>query len=106
MEAQQALSAKKSRGGLLKNRWSRWLIVFIGSSILVSLETENPIVPFLLVYAILYPSFAFVMAVIKILRFNFFPSPLQLWKGFRRQWEIIERGPIVMRVHRKKPSST
>jgi hypothetical protein len=91
---------------LLKNPWFRWFITFIGSSILVSLETENPIVPFLFAYAILYPSFAFVMATIKILRFNFFPSPLQLWKGFRRQWHAIEKGPVVVRVHRKKPSST
>ncbi|MGA1220443.1 MAG: hypothetical protein ACO3XP_07350 [Ilumatobacteraceae bacterium] len=61
---------------------------------------------FVLVYVILFPSVMFFSASFKTLRFNFFPSPLQLWKGFRRQWHAIEKGPVVVRVHRKKPSST
>ncbi len=87
-------------------RWRIWIIMFFVVPILIGMEVENPILTVLFGYVILYPSFAFVMAVIKILRFSFIPSPVQLWKGFRRQWHVIEKGPVVVRVHRKKPSST
>jgi hypothetical protein len=90
----------------ISTRWRIWIAMFFVVPILIGMEVENPILTVLFVYVILYPSFAFVMAVIKILRFNFIPSPLQLWKGFRRQWHVIEKGPVVVRVHRKKPSST
>jgi hypothetical protein len=90
----------------ISTRWRIWITMFFVVPILIGMEVENPILTVLFVYVILYPSFAFVMAVIKILRFSFIPSPIQLWKGFRRQWHVIEKGPVVVRVHRKKSSST
>jgi hypothetical protein len=102
----QAAKDDHRRASAATMRWRVWLVLFFVAPVLISLETGNPVVALLFGYVILYPSFAFVMAVIKILRFNFFPSPLQLWKGFRRQWHVIEKGPVVVRVHRKKPSST
>ena len=59
-----------------------------------------------LVYVIIFPSLMFLNAIFKVLRFNYFPSPVQLWRGIRRQWHAVEKGPVVVRVHRKKPSST
>ena len=91
---------------LIKNKWFQWFLLLLIVSIALPYSEDNPLMPFALVYVILFPSFMFMGSTWKILRFNFFPSPVQLWKGFRRQWHAIEKGPVVVRVHRKKPNQS
>jgi len=91
---------------LIKNKWLQWFVLLVMVSIMLPYSEGNPFISFALVYVILFPSFMLVGGTWKVLRFNFFPSPLQLWKGFRRQWHAIERGPVVVRVHRKKPNQS
>jgi hypothetical protein len=87
---------------LIKNKWFQWFVLLVMVSILLPYSEDNPFITVAFVYVILFPSF--MGGTWKILRFNFFPSPVRLWKGFRRQWHAIEKGPVVVRVHRKKPS--
>ena len=101
-----ASSTAPKKRRLIKNKWFQWFVLLAMVSILLPYSQDNPFMPFVFVYVILFPSFMLVGAVWKILRFNFFPSPVQLWKGFRRQWHAIEKGPVVVRVHRKKPSQS
>lgn len=97
---------KLGRLRLIKNKWFQWFVLLVMVSILLPYSEDNPFITVAFVYVILFPSFMFMGGTWKILRFNFFPSPVQLWKGFRRQWHAIEKGPVVVRVHRKKPSQS
>ena len=97
---------KPSRLRLIKNKWFQWFVLLVMVSILLPYSEDNPFITVAFIYVILFPSFMFMGSTWKILRFNFFPSPVQLWKGFRRQWHAIEKGPVVVRVHRKKPSQS
>jgi len=97
---------KPARRRLIKNKWFLWLLTFVVVSFVLPYAEDNPFVLFAFLYVILYPSFAFVCGTWKVLRYNFFPSPRQLWKGWRNQWHAIEKGPIVARVHRKRPEQS
>ena len=97
---------KPTRRRLIKNKWFLWFLTLVVYSFVLPYAEDNPAMPFILLYVILYPSFAFIGGTWKILRFNFFPSPRQLWKGWRNQWQAIEKGPVVVRVHRKKPEKS
>ena len=85
---------------LIRNKWFQWFFVLAVS---FNLPTDNdfgPLVGLLMVWAILYPSFAFSSVMWKMLRFNYFPTPLQLMKGFARLWPAVKKGPVVKRVGR------
>ena len=99
-------STVRKKYRLIKNKWFQWFVLLVMVSILLPYSEDNPFITVAFVYVILFPSFMFMGGTWKILRFNFFPSPVQLWKGFRRQWHAIEKGPVVVRVHRKKPSQS
>ena len=99
-----APSPKKRR--LITNKWFIWFVMLIVVPVMLPYAEDNPLMPFALLWVIIFPSLMFLGGTWKILRFNFFPSPVQLWKGFRRQWHAIEKGPVVVRVHRKKPSQS
>ena len=99
-----APSPKKRR--LITNKWFIWFVMLIVVPVMLPYAEDNPLMPFAFMYVILFPSLMFLVGTWKILRFNFFPSPVQLLKGFRRQWHVIEKGPVVVRVHRKKPSQS
>ena len=100
------MTMPEPRRRLIKYKWFQWFLMFISVSVLLPFNEGNPLVAVAFIYVVLFPSFMYVGAVWKVLRFNFFPSPVQLWKGFRRQWHAIERGPVVVRVHRKKPNQS
>ncbi len=106
MNEHAELASRQPRRSLLRNRWFHWFVLAMLVSVLSPYSEDNPIMPFALLYVILFPSFVFMGGTWKILRFNFFPSPIQLWKGFRRQWHAIEKGPVVVRVHRKKSNQS
>jgi hypothetical protein len=55
-----------------------------------------------LLYVICFPSVMLLISILKILRYSYFPSPIQLFRGFQRQWSAIDQGPVVTRVHRNK----
>jgi hypothetical protein len=74
---------------LLKNRYFQWFLLLVIVSIALPYAEDNPLMPFAFMYVILFPSLMFLGGTWKILRFNFFPSPVQLLKGFRRQWHVI-----------------
>lgn len=68
-----------------------------------NLPTDNdfwPLTVMLMIWAVTYPSFVFTSVIWKTLRFFYFPTPLQLWKGFKRQWPTVKKGPVVTRVGR------
>lgn len=90
----------------LNNKWFQWFAMLIMVSVMLPYNEGSLWWGLVLVYVIFFPSIMFINSIFRVLRFNYFPSPVQLWKGFRRQWRAIEKGPVVVRVHRKKPSST
>jgi hypothetical protein len=65
----------------------------------------GPIQQILLVGVIVYPTLWFSRAMWGMLRFNYFPTPLQLMKGFKRIWPVVRKGPVVTRIHQPRQSS-
>lgn len=62
--------------------------------------TPMPVFGFFFLFCVFYPSIAFGNVIWKTLRYNYFPTPMQLMRGLKRQWPNIKRGPVVTRVKR------
>lgn len=56
-------------------------------------------------YIVLLPSYMFMGWLWKSYRFLQLPTPIQLLKGFIKQWDFVRKGPVVTRVHRPRQSS-
>jgi hypothetical protein len=91
---------------LIKNKWFQWAVVFFLAFGVLPLTDASPtLLGAVMVWAICFPSMRMTNGIWKLLRFNYFPSPLQLLKGFKRIWPAVRKGPVVARVHRPRQSS-
>lgn len=84
---------------LIRNKWAQWFLVLCISVQLPGTDAEGPLLYVILLWVFLFPLLSFSGAIWKTLRFFYFPSPLQLWKGFKRTWPFVRKGPVVTRIH-------
>lgn len=92
---------RPQRNPMLRPSFYFWLSCWFGVIVHIAIEdTEHWYVAVWLMYLVCYPAVLFLIFIWKLLRSMFFPTPVQIVKGFRRQWPAISEGPQIVRVHR------
>jgi len=89
-----------------RNRFVQWFFVLAVAFNLPAMGVDGPLVWVLMAWAVFYPSAVIQARAWKILKFNYFPNPIQLIKGWKRIWPAVNKGPIVTRVSRPRSSRT
>jgi hypothetical protein len=85
-----------------------WIWSFLILPLALALGLPFEIVGPMLVFVLVAPSLAFLRVTQQWLRFLRIPTPIQLMKGYRQVWRVVEKGPVVTRVHlpqQQPPSS-
>lgn len=80
-----------------------WLLSWIVVSVMLAFDQTGAIAKVLFIFVITMPSLAFINLSWKWVRFLGLPTPIQLLKGFSRQWPKVQKGHVVTRVHRPRP---
>lgn len=65
-------------------------------------EVGGPVIMTAFAWALVYPSYVVAKHIWKLLRFNYFPTPVQLYRGFANVWPLVEKGPVVTRIKQEQ----